>query len=350
MKKLLVILLAVIMVAVLAACGDTESTQDLETNEIVEYETDTEEVAEEEVIDYIEHNANSVLFEGLYFEIGDTFTVETITELTQYHLSEEERYNTDVDFGAIYMREYHMNEPVLFIPITITTIETYGDSEYRFRPELRVWTPSGRRSGFEADTLNGKQFFQMPTFNEIPNYERAIVHGYLAFNWEGYGEYRLEIIWSNEVGAEFTFNVNSDNVVLNLTEVDEHDMRDTQEQSQNELDEHTMSLISGAMVLIEGSFAEAGFEMSYTVDHDLSGVIINMWRGGLFNAFNDDEDGWEELQEILVSLYDNWARIIEMLTGDADVGLLQVIVLNDLNMEDSLLIISDGIVTFDAFN
>jgi len=208
MKKLFGFTIMVLLIAFLVACGN-EDRHLAETEIIVVDEYTTESNNEEAGEDDIGNgNVNTALFEGLYFELFEIFEVETIAEITQYHLSEDMRNDPSVT----YMLEYHMGTPVLFIPINITTIEISGDSDYRFRPEIRRWTPSGRRSLFEADTLNGREIFQLVTFDEIPNREGAIVHGYLPFIWEGYGEYRIEIIWSNEVGAEFIFNIDSSNV------------------------------------------------------------------------------------------------------------------------------------------
>jgi len=186
--------------------------------EVQQKPVDTQEQAElPQVIDDVEEpeqdEVQLELFEGLHFDIHDVFVVENITEITQYHLNENQRNDPLV----LHMYEYHMGNPVLFIPLTITTVEVQeGDSEYRFRPGIRTRTPSGTLSVFEADTLNSRRIFQGPfgTFDEIPNYEGAVVEGYLSFGWEGYGDYRVEILAGRDMLAEFVFYVNEDNAII----------------------------------------------------------------------------------------------------------------------------------------
>jgi hypothetical protein len=151
----------------------------------------------------------SLLINGLYFEFLEAFAVEVITEITQYHLQEDLRESPEV----LYMAEYHMNEPVLFIPLMITTVETQEiESEYRHRAGMRARTHTGRLSIFEADTLNGRRLIQatpLGTFDEVPNREGAVTHGYLAFLWQGYGEYTVEFMsgFGGEIYTTIVFYV-----------------------------------------------------------------------------------------------------------------------------------------------
>ena len=181
---------------------------------IAEY-SEVSEVVEDDINNT---SANDILFDGLLFRTFELFEVETIAEGTQYHLDENMRNDPSV----IDMLEYHMGESVLFVPIIIVNTEIGEPSSvspgYRFRPEIRRWTPSSSRSLFEADTLNGRKIFQLATLDEIPNQAGAFVHGYLPFAWEGYGEYRAEIIRDNEAVDVLVFNVDSNSVVYSVFE------------------------------------------------------------------------------------------------------------------------------------
>ena len=369
MKRIILLFLTVAMVIVLVACGNSETqtalppaveehTPDMEdlVEEVEEreYISDTVELPDEEVEYY---SVNSVLFEGVYFDISEVFIVETITELTQYHLSEEERYDTTFEFGAVYMREYHMNEPVLFIPVTITTIETHepalnaagepiGDPDYRFRPELRMWTPSGRISTFEADTLNGRRFFQSAR-SDILNYEGAVTQGYLAFVWEGYGEYRVEIRQDSVVIEEFIFDVNNNNVVHAFGSVNGDGIVGAQG-SQGELDEFTISMIHAVIASInpggDGLF-------NYTIDFDssLNTVFINLWNYGIAETLlAASESEREHFVEIFINLSYIYKETIAAATRNTNTSVAMNF-FSYLNLEVPLLTAVDGTLILNAF-
>jgi len=146
------------------------------------------------------YEADPEPFMGVNFEVPEVFIVEGIFELTQYHLTEEQRESPD----TIYMIEYHMGDPVLFIPGTVLNEHMPPGAMIRNR------TPTGRLSIFEADTLNGREIIQGFVFTA--GHEDAIINGYFAFLWDGYGEYRTEVLTvGNDMIAEFVFVVSSDN-------------------------------------------------------------------------------------------------------------------------------------------
>jgi len=195
-----------------------------------EYEPPYEHIPEDTGV--VEPVVHSALFQGLYFTITETFELETITAVTQNHFTQTVRDDPTV----VHLRDYHMGHQVLFVPVTITTIERSGDLDYRFRPEIRRWSPSGQRTMYIADTLNERTVFQHVTVNEISNYEWAVINGYIPFAWEGPGEYRLSIIWQNEIGATFSFNVDANHVVYNEFSSTQGGQQQDADANQNEND------------------------------------------------------------------------------------------------------------------
>ncbi|MCL2413551.1 MAG: hypothetical protein FWC98_05390 [Bacteroidales bacterium] len=179
-QKLLIFITILITIIALAACVGNNTSTGVRTTTIV----------------------------GLYFEIFEIFEVENIIEVTQNHLPEEMRNDPSVIQSA---REY-MNQPVLFVPVTITNPEIQPDAlDYVLRPAIRTFSPSGARSIFEADSLNGKNILHLASFDEIPNEEGFVLQGYVPFVWQGYGEYRMLIVsLDGRTLAEFIFDVTSD--------------------------------------------------------------------------------------------------------------------------------------------
>ena len=355
MKKVLVILFAVVAAIILVACGGAEAQPVpppspplvMETTTSEERTAGTDVLVNENGEDEAEYdNSNSALVEGLYFEISDMFIVESITELTQYHLGEDWRNDPDI----IYRAEYYMDEPVLFIPISITTIEISGESDYRLRPELRAWTPSGRRSIFEADTLNGRHFFQLAA-SDILNYEGAISQGYLAFIWDGYGEYRAEIRWGSEVVEEFVFDVNNNNVIRASEIVGGHDVIGTQGQPQDEIDEAVVTMVNNAIASIESTFASVGiFEYAVEFDRNLDAVVVNLWRDGfLLELVYESEEVREDVAEILVDWSNSFKRIVDIATNRTDIHVV-LNLLNDLNLDNTIIAVLNGTITFNALD
>ena len=199
--------LCVILVVGCAAPPPPAAEAYVEEEELVEeYQEEpepTEEVEEDS-------SGNPVPLTGLDFDIREEFTVEAVTELTQYHLDEERRN----DPLMVSIAESYIGEPVLFIPITITNTEPYGDSDYRLMPTLRLRAPTGRLSIFDADTLNGRELIRVFDFDGLPNYQGAYIQGYLAFYWTGHGEYTVEIMQGLEVGERFVFDVDESAVEI----------------------------------------------------------------------------------------------------------------------------------------
>lgn len=142
-------------------------------------------------------NHYTIIVDEVTIAAENVFIVEYISELTQNHLTEEQRVNHREHLE--YMYDYHMNTLVLFIPATVTIREATGERMIR-------WTPSGTQSSFEADTLNSKKLHAFAVLDSD-----TTIKAYFAFVWEGYGEYRLELR-GNETIAEIVFNITSENV------------------------------------------------------------------------------------------------------------------------------------------
>jgi len=282
-------LFAIVVIGALLFGGN----DDYEESTSMPYSAAEEALEPTEEPAHAQDNNNSILHEGLYFELSDIFIVEIITELTQYHLDEEQRET------VYYFIDYHMGEAVLFVPMTITTMETrpqaytsagepIGSPYYRFRPGIRARTHTGRLSVFEADTLNGRRFFSSPfgTFDEVPNYEGSVIEGYLAFIWEGYGEYRLEILSDGGIVEELVILVDEDNAISAVVEIE------TPEPSQDERLGSEANSYREFMAEIMASLAEhsfslasqnqlAGENVAYLIDQDWivqTAVIVTFIR------------------------------------------------------------------------
>ena len=199
-KKAVAVLALLLCVVLIGACA---SPPPPELEAYVEEEELVEEYQEEPEVE--EYNDNPALLGGLYFDIVEEFTVETITDLEHY---------PEYETGEGVSPPEYMGAQVLFIPITITNIEPDGDSDYRLIPEIRLRTHTGDLSIFEVVTLNGRELVGGQSLDQLPNYEGAYIQGYLAFDWIGYGEYTVEIMQGAVIGAEFIFDVNEDVVEI----------------------------------------------------------------------------------------------------------------------------------------